>query len=497
MVAAVAATLLIRNSGRETVWALQEGLPAVHRLIDQDDHLQAHELLRQVEKVLGADHFQVRKAWEESSGTLEVTTDPAGARVGFQRYEDFDGPWRPLGETPIRDDRFPRGVFRFRIEKPGYATVEVPYNVALSAYVRAMTDLPGTSWTGDPSNRLDFRLTAAGELPENTVAVEGGIVTTVSLTGFGYDNPPKIPRFFIDRTEVTNRAFREFVAAGAYERRELWPQRFEIAGREVSWEKARSAFVDTTGSPGAGRLGARRIPGRNGGGTRFRRELVRGHGLLFVSRQAAADSLPLGSRRLPEHGGRRPAEPGDGAVEQLLPEGCGCGRRSSSHQCGRRPRHGRQRRGVDVECGRTGAVPARRLVGRSRLCDQQPQQPASGDSAQNQRPPLRALRGQPRDRRISQPIDFPVADFENVPSMSDEAFEQTRRFHAYHRSPLAAEPKSSETLSWGAREEWVTIDAAYPGERIPIRLRLPSEGSPPYQVVVVLHGLESHYATRW
>ncbi len=115
----------------------------------------------------------------------------------------------------------------------------------------------------------------------------------------------------------------------------------------------------------------------------------------------------------------------------------------------------------------------------------------SRDTASDHRFPLRALRR--TDRRPScsrDPWSSPRSISANILPMSDEAFEQTRRFHAYHRSPLAAEVESSETLSWGAREEWVTIDAAYPGERIPIRLRLPTKGSPPYQVVVIGHSLE-------
>jgi dienelactone hydrolase len=100
----------------------------------------------------------------------------------------------------------------------------------------------------------------------------------------------------------------------------------------------------------------------------------------------------------------------------------------------------------------------------------------------------------PETELLSRSLEFPAIDFTNIPPMSDEAFEQTRRLHAHRRSPLDAEVESSETLSWGASEEWVKIDAAYPGERLPIRLRLPSKGTPPYQAVVVVHSMESLFS---
>ena len=58
-----------------------------------------------------------------------------------------------------------------------------------------------------------------------------------------------LPPFFIDRFEVTNREFKEFVDAGGYARAELWrdlPFGDDIAG----WPEAVARFVDATGRPG-------------------------------------------------------------------------------------------------------------------------------------------------------------------------------------------------------------------------------------------------------
>jgi dienelactone hydrolase len=89
-------------------------------------------------------------------------------------------------------------------------------------------------------------------------------------------------------------------------------------------------------------------------------------------------------------------------------------------------------------------------------------------------------------RVLERPIAIPEARFDDVPPMSDETFEHTRRLHAYERSPLLARIESESVLPWGAREQWVSVAAAYGDERVPIRLRLPAQGSPPYQCVVVV-----------
>ena len=56
--------------------------------------------------------------------------------------------------------------------------------------------------------------------------------------------------FFIDRYEVTNKQYKEFVDKGGYRNREYWKQRFIKEDRELTWEEAISAFVDQSGQPG-------------------------------------------------------------------------------------------------------------------------------------------------------------------------------------------------------------------------------------------------------
>jgi dienelactone hydrolase len=56
--------------------------------------------------------------------------------------------------------------------------------------------------------------------------------------------------FFIDRYEITNRQFKEFVDHGGYRNRDLWRHECIKNGKELSWEDAMSEFVDKTGRSG-------------------------------------------------------------------------------------------------------------------------------------------------------------------------------------------------------------------------------------------------------
>jgi dienelactone hydrolase len=59
-----------------------------------------------------------------------------------------------------------------------------------------------------------------------------------------------LPGFWIDRYEVTNRLFLEFVNAGGYRKQEYWKQPFVKDGRSLSWEQAMAEFHDLTARPG-------------------------------------------------------------------------------------------------------------------------------------------------------------------------------------------------------------------------------------------------------
>ncbi len=56
--------------------------------------------------------------------------------------------------------------------------------------------------------------------------------------------------YFIDKYEVSNLEYKEFVNAGGYAKRELWRHPFVKDGRTIPWDEAVRTLVDRTGLPG-------------------------------------------------------------------------------------------------------------------------------------------------------------------------------------------------------------------------------------------------------
>ena len=73
--------------------------------------------------------------------------------------------------------------------------------------------------------------------------IPSGVIGIAAVEG------PRDP-YFIDRYEVTNRQFKQFVDQGGYQKREYWKTPFVRDGKPVSWDEAMAVFRDTTGRPG-------------------------------------------------------------------------------------------------------------------------------------------------------------------------------------------------------------------------------------------------------
>jgi formylglycine-generating enzyme required for sulfatase activity len=139
---------------------------------------------------------------------LTVETTPAGAAVWLQRFAPPDTAGRlpdsvVVGTTPVRELRVARGDYRLVVRLPGYAPVE---RIASTEATRISGVL-----RPDPTRAtFAFTLLRADSVPPGMVHVPGGRYELVS---------PDLPRgisteladFFIDRTEVTNAAYREYV----------------------------------------------------------------------------------------------------------------------------------------------------------------------------------------------------------------------------------------------------------------------------------------------
>jgi serine/threonine protein kinase/dienelactone hydrolase len=164
------------------------------------------------------EHPRLAELWHAVTVNWTVITNEPGARVSRKAYGVKDAKWEDLGLTPL--DRLPvaRGFFHWKIEKDGFDAVE------------------GCAGPEEVEIRRD--LMPAGVTPSGMVRV----------TFQGPDG--REGYFFIDRCEVTNREFKEFLDAGGYQRSELWRVPIMQDGKAIALDDAIKTFVDSTGRPG-------------------------------------------------------------------------------------------------------------------------------------------------------------------------------------------------------------------------------------------------------
>src|SRR5260370_34456931 len=165
---------------------------------------------------------------------VSIQSDPSGATVYLQRFRGPEERVR-VGTTPLALPRLLRADYLVTVEKPGYAPATRPLSIApIWARDLEFARMPGA---------LQMTLLPTSKVPPKMVFVSGG---SYRLQGWyrASDLAPDLRDYFIDRFEVSNRDFEEFVRDGGYRRRELWK------GLPIPFEAAMQRFRDTTGLPG-------------------------------------------------------------------------------------------------------------------------------------------------------------------------------------------------------------------------------------------------------
>jgi formylglycine-generating enzyme required for sulfatase activity/predicted Ser/Thr protein kinase len=224
-------------------WAAAQ-LPRIAELADADRTFEAYDLAVAVERYL-PNNPTWAGVMPAIADTISVTTDPPGARVYLKRFAPDAAvpPERKLiGMTPLSAVRIARGQYILAIERDGYAPVERTVSTLRARLQPTLSIVP-------PPLRVEERLLPVDQVPPGMVFVPG---STYRLVAWSRPTDRRVPLhdYFIDKYEVSNQEFREFISAGGYVRREFWTHPFEQDGRPLSWDDAMKLFVDRTGLPG-------------------------------------------------------------------------------------------------------------------------------------------------------------------------------------------------------------------------------------------------------
>ena len=281
IVAAVVLSLAIfsrsQNRAKQDLEWVQNAMPRIQECIDQERYIEAFQLVKRVRQ-LAPENETVESLASLFLREIFVSSDPPGATVSIQEYGNSSGPWLELGTTPLERIEAPVSRYRWRVELKSCTPQEF---VRLVHHRKIAT-------------KLEFRLSPE-PVPIGMLLVGGGKFHAV---GIGRHGQVRLPRFWMDKNEVTNEAYQEFVDQDGYERPEYWHQAFEQpdSAQKLSFEESIAIFVDETGKSGPSGWRNGRHPKGGGQISGVGGLLVRSDGIRELSREEPPHRFPLAWR---------------------------------------------------------------------------------------------------------------------------------------------------------------------------------------------------------
>ena len=432
-------------------WLQQYGIPEVRELMESD-LASAWRYARELRMSSRTDP-QLEQLWLDLSLPVTLTSKPPGASVAIRGYHEADHEWITLGVTPLEDIWLPMAMLQVQVSLEGHASVEA----APSLVPRA-----------EP-----FVLHPTGEAPHDMVFIPAGPVNYMH-------QQKQLPDFWIDRHEVTNRQFRQFVRSGGYQNPQYWQHRAHDGGKPLDWEDLVERLVDTTGMPGpAGWAMGTYPPG------------TKDHPVEGISWYEAAAYAEFVGKQLPSvfhwyrAAGLGTAQSQNFSDILLISNFNGkgtipVGSSGSLGQYGALDMPGN----VAEWCYNADGH-LRHILGGSWMDSGYTFRDPNAQHPLERRPGfgLRLIhQHEPLDSALLADVAFP-----EVPTpepIDDETFGIYTRLFDYDPLPLDAQIEEIDNNHPDWRLEVVSFAAAYPGERVTARLYLPRASRPPYQTII-------------
>ena len=481
----VFSTLYYRNSKQEAmrVWARETAMPEIQNNLEEEDYSAAYALAKKAQTFI-PDDPTLKTCIDDATNKINIDTQPSGAKVAYKPYKDVDGKWIDLGVTPINGVRVPVGMQRWRIQKEGYQERELARGVLPRKGLGTEQIRIFKAMWSDPLT-FQWDLYEENMVPEGTIGVDRGKFM-MALSGLPLTlKVTALDHFFIDRTEVTNRMYKEFIDSGGYGDPKFWKQEFKKDGQVIPWAEAMKSFVDRTGQSGPSTWELGDYPeGQDDypvSGVSWYEAAAyaefKGKSLptLFHWARAAFPlreiMMPITSLIVPQSnlGGTGPARVGEypgigssGAKDMAgnLREWCWNGAGEQRHSLGG------MWRDPSYMFYFILPMPAwDRSPGNGFRCMAYPE---------GVRPPSDLLRD----------IEVGFHDPYNVPVFSKETFQVIKDMFSYSPMPLNPVVESEKEVGRGWKRETVSIDAAYNKERLILHMDLPTAGKPPFKAVI-------------
>jgi dienelactone hydrolase len=398
-----------------------------------------------------------RAAWR-----VDLKSEPTGARVLRRAYGAGEDAWVELGVTPLEDVYLPFGVSQLRLEREG----SVPLLRAIGGGGLIFAELPERDVGGLSFEYLigweTFKLDAVGSIPDGKVRVPG---VRELVNGGSVDAND----FFLDRYEVTNAQYKQFVDAGGYADARLWDP-------ELPWDEVRKRFIDRTGRPG---------PSTWEGG-----DYPRGADDLPVTGvswyEASAYARFKGQELPTIHHWQRAAAIAMQAWELPLSRFAAdgplpVGRSGAASWVGAFDLLGNAQEWTATRRGDEVFIAGGAWNDRQHLFFPLPRAPLDRGPGNGLR--LAITSDEPATRAALRAPLAPVPAISAQEPVSDEIYAAYGELFAYEPTDLrAAIDATQETHAWTRQR--ISFDAAYPGPRMVLYLYLPHNSRPPYQTVI-------------
>jgi len=223
MIVILVIAFLLLNHQSKVKWAKEKALPEIEKYFNELNITEAFNLEEKAAKYIPDD--PKLKNWSSRIvKKVNILTNPPGADVYIREYSDVNGEWKKIGTTPIDSMKFPWFVFyQVRLVKSGYDEVLAVTETSIDTLYR--------------------KLREKGKTPQGMVYIDG--YWDEEKNTFNKENG-----FFMDKYEVTNNQYKEFVNIGGYRNRDYWKNTFNKSGKTLKWEEAIAEFIDKTGRPG-------------------------------------------------------------------------------------------------------------------------------------------------------------------------------------------------------------------------------------------------------
>jgi eukaryotic-like serine/threonine-protein kinase len=288
-----------------------------------------------------------------------------------------------------------------------------------------------------------------------------------------FDNLPQVTLndYWIDKYEVTNRQFKQFVISGGYSKREYWQQAFLKDGEAIPWEQA------ATWEAGEYPAGHDEYP------------------VTGVSWFEAAAYAEFVGKALPTifHWSGTATQNLSGNVVPLSNFGgrglTAVGTQRAVHRFGARDMAGNAKEW----CWNLAGRDMRFILGGAwdepgyLFEDADARSPWDREANFG----FRCVKYFPNDTlpaTIIGALEVPSRDYTKERTVSDEVFRAYARLYAYDKTDLKAVTEAVDDSSEDWRRERITFAAAYGNERVIAYLFLPKHAKPPFQTVIFFPG---------